>query len=213
MILQFGLQVKVKVTVKCTTLNFTTFVFNIHFYIPLLPRYLISPILFPCNISEQHLNCNILHCYMLIVNITMLLRFFQKHHYRELSLEAQKSLGEIPEKFTEYWLTRFPRLLCHVWCAMQSFRVESSLKQYYHSQYIFPSGYEEQQLSQSVPIHLKRYSNVLPTPTKMQQIADKVNWSPNRTKNRGQRKKQEKRKQEESSPWILQSPNEIIQKQ
>lgn len=136
----------------------------------------------------------------------------KKHHYRELSLEAQKSLGEIPEKFTEYWLTRFPRLLCHVWCAMQSFRVESSLKQYYHSQYIFPSGYEEQQLSQSVPIHLKRYSNVLPTPTKMQQIADKVNWSPNRTKNRGQRKKQEKRKQEESSPWILQSPNEIIQK-
>ncbi|XP_029178141.1 serine/threonine-protein kinase/endoribonuclease IRE1 [Nylanderia fulva] len=136
----------------------------------------------------------------------------KKHHYRELTPEAQRSLGEIPEKFTEYWLTRFPCLLCHVWCAMQSFRDESTLKQYYHSQYIFPSDYEEQELSQSVPIHLMQYSNVLSTSTKMQPITDKVvNWSPNRVKNRGQRRK-ERRKQEEDPLWILQSPNEIIQK-
>ncbi|XP_029675812.1 serine/threonine-protein kinase/endoribonuclease IRE1 [Formica exsecta] len=128
----------------------------------------------------------------------------KKHHYRELSPKAQESLGEIPEQFTEYWLSRFPCLLCHVWCAMQSFRDESCMKQYYHSQYIFTSGYEEQKLTKFT--RMERISDALSTPTKMQQT-DGVNWTLNRIKYRGQRRKQEKRKQEEPSPWILQSPN------
>lgn len=128
----------------------------------------------------------------------------KKHHYRELSPKAQESLGEIPEKFTEYWLSRFPSLLCHVWCAMQSFRNESCLKQYYHSQYTFATGYEEQPLTKFTHIEL---NNELSMPTKIRQT-DNVDWNPNRIKYRGQRRKQEKRKQEESSLWILQqSPN------
>lgn len=117
----------------------------------------------------------------------------------------QESLGEIPEKFTEYWLLRFPSLLCHVWCAMQSFRNESCLKQYYHSQYIFVSDYEEQSLTKFT--HIKRINNALSTPTKIRRT-DNADWTPNRVRGRGQRRKQEKKKQEEPSLWILkQSPN------
>ncbi|XP_072763557.1 serine/threonine-protein kinase/endoribonuclease IRE1 [Anoplolepis gracilipes] len=125
----------------------------------------------------------------------------KKHHYRELSPKAQESLGEIPEKFTEYWLSRFPCLLRHVWCAMQSFRDESTLKQYYHSQYTFATGYEEQELTKFTHIEQINKENQSMR-TKMRQT-NNIDWSPNRIKYRGQRKKQEKRKQDESSPWIL----------
>lgn len=87
---------------------------------------------------------------------------------------------------------------------MQSFRNESCLKQYYHSQYTFATGYEEQPLTKFTHIEL---NNELSMPTKIRQT-DNVDWNPNRIKYRGQRRKQEKRKQEESSLWILQqSPN------
>ncbi|XP_012058791.1 PREDICTED: serine/threonine-protein kinase/endoribonuclease IRE1 [Atta cephalotes] len=122
----------------------------------------------------------------------------KKHHYRELSLKAQESLGEIPNKFTEYWLSRFPCLLCHVWCAMQNFRNESSLKQYYHPHYIFVSGYEGQSI-----VRMDRINNTLSTSTRTRQTID---WSPNRTRYRGQKRKQEKKKQEES-PWLLHPSN------
>ncbi|KYN04749.1 Serine/threonine-protein kinase/endoribonuclease ire-1, partial [Cyphomyrmex costatus] len=123
----------------------------------------------------------------------------KKHHYRELSLKAQESLGEIPNKFTEYWLSRFPCLLCHVWSAMQSFRDESSLKQYYHPHYTFVSNYEGQQ-----SIQMDRINNALLTSTTTGQTS--VNWSPNRTKYR-QKRRPEKKKQEVSPSWLLHSPN------
>lgn len=66
----------------------------------------------------------------------------KKHHYRELSVEVREKLGEIPDNFMEYWLSRYPCLLCHVWCAMQSFHDEPSLKQYYLSSYIFTTNYK-----------------------------------------------------------------------
>ncbi|XP_012535031.2 serine/threonine-protein kinase/endoribonuclease IRE1 [Monomorium pharaonis] len=126
----------------------------------------------------------------------------KKHHYRELSPKAQESLGEVPNKFTEYWLLRFPCLLCHVWCAMQNFRNESSLKQYYHPHYIFASAYEGQQPI----IQTNRVSNALSTSTKTRQT-NGIDWSPNRTRYRGQRRKQEKKKQEESTLWLLHPAN------
>ncbi|XP_011630520.1 serine/threonine-protein kinase/endoribonuclease IRE1 isoform X1 [Pogonomyrmex barbatus] len=115
----------------------------------------------------------------------------KKHHYRELSPEAQESLGEIPNKFTEYWLSRFPCLLCHVWCAMQSFRDESSLKQYYHPHYTFMSDYEGQQSAERTD----HVDNALSTSIRTRQAnSSLIDWGLNRPKYRSQRKKQEKKK-------------------
>ncbi|XP_014471160.1 PREDICTED: serine/threonine-protein kinase/endoribonuclease IRE1 [Dinoponera quadriceps] len=120
----------------------------------------------------------------------------KKHHYRELSPKAQESLGEIPVQFTEYWLSRFPYLLCHVWCAMQSFRGESNFKRYYHSQYIFSCGCEEQQGA----IRMTRMKNTLTSNRR-------IHSSTNPTKYRGQRKKQERKKQEEPIPCLMSPAN------
>lgn len=62
----------------------------------------------------------------------------KKHHYRELSLEAQRSLGAIPDQFVMYWMDRFPRLLLHSWLAMQILRHEPVFKPYYHISHTFP---------------------------------------------------------------------------
>jgi hypothetical protein len=63
--------------------------------------------------------------------------FLQKHHYRELSEEAQQSLGEIPNKFIDYWTQRFPLLLLHTWITMQCVKNEPIFNPYYHKDYIF----------------------------------------------------------------------------
>nr|CAD7443363.1 unnamed protein product [Timema bartmani] len=63
----------------------------------------------------------------------------KKHHYRDLSEEAQQSLGELPNKFVDYWTERFPLLLLHSWLAMQCIRSEPVFEQYYHSSYAFNS--------------------------------------------------------------------------
>lgn len=44
----------------------------------------------------------------------------KKHHYRELSDSLKKALGPVPDSFTEYFLSRFPRLLIHVFCAVSN---------------------------------------------------------------------------------------------
>ncbi|XP_022905104.2 serine/threonine-protein kinase/endoribonuclease IRE1 [Onthophagus taurus] len=59
----------------------------------------------------------------------------KKHHYRELSPEAQLSLGDVPEAFTRYWTSRFPLLLLHSWHAMQCVSHEKIFVQYYPSRY------------------------------------------------------------------------------
>ncbi|XP_018576768.1 serine/threonine-protein kinase/endoribonuclease IRE1, partial [Anoplophora glabripennis] len=56
----------------------------------------------------------------------------KKHHFRELSAEAQTSLGDIPEAFTNYWTSRFPLLLVHTWIMMQCVAYETTFKNYYH---------------------------------------------------------------------------------
>lgn len=54
-----------------------------------------------------------------------------------MSEEAQQSLGEIPDKFIDYWTQRFPLLLLHTWLTMQSVKTEPIFSQYYHKDYVF----------------------------------------------------------------------------
>ncbi|KAL8579389.1 hypothetical protein ACOMHN_026754 [Nucella lapillus] len=56
----------------------------------------------------------------------------KKHHYRELPEEVKASLGRIPDEFVQYFTSRFPRLLMHVYTAMDICKEESILRQYYH---------------------------------------------------------------------------------
>ncbi|KAK2585144.1 hypothetical protein KPH14_008650 [Odynerus spinipes] len=119
----------------------------------------------------------------------------KKHHYRELTPAAQESLGEIPEKFTEYWLSRFPCLLSHVWCAMQKFRSEPTLKSYYHIQYNFINSNEVEESEMETDQLISISTNRIQEGT--------VDWSPNRNRYRGHRRKQERKKIIEPSTWIL----------
>uniref|UniRef100_A0A8C0GLA8 Serine/threonine-protein kinase/endoribonuclease IRE1 n=1 Tax=Chelonoidis abingdonii TaxID=106734 RepID=A0A8C0GLA8_CHEAB len=55
----------------------------------------------------------------------------KKHHYRELPLEVQETLGSIPDYFVCYFTSRFPRLLLHTYHAMQICRGERLFQHYY----------------------------------------------------------------------------------
>ncbi|GAB6029558.1 hypothetical protein CHUAL_005303 [Chamberlinius hualienensis] len=60
----------------------------------------------------------------------------KKHHYRELSEELRNELGETPSKFIEYFTSRFPKLIPHVYYAMQCCKMEPAFARYY-SEYDF----------------------------------------------------------------------------
>lgn len=122
----------------------------------------------------------------------------KKHHYRELSPEAQASLGELPNKFTEYWLSRFPCLLTHVWSTLQSFRSEPGLKDYYHTDYIFTSEYETNYTNHDCPI-----SSTLSVTSPSWRTSATVDYSPNRTRYRNHGRKQERKKIEKPLTWTL----------
>ncbi|KAJ1129588.1 hypothetical protein NDU88_007955 [Pleurodeles waltl] len=55
----------------------------------------------------------------------------KKHHYRELPLEVQETLGSIPDDFVCYFTSRFPKLLLHTYHAMQSCCYERPFQPYY----------------------------------------------------------------------------------
>lgn len=55
----------------------------------------------------------------------------KKHHYRDLSNEVKASLGDIPDGLMDYFSTRFPELLPHVYQAMQLCKDENVFKSYY----------------------------------------------------------------------------------
>ncbi|VVC31730.1 PUB domain,Pyrrolo-quinoline quinone beta-propeller repeat,Protein kinase domain,Serine/threonine- [Cinara cedri] len=73
-------------------------------------------------------------------SIRDLLRAFRnkKHHFRELSLDTQKLLGDIPDTFLEYWTTRFPLLVYHTWTSMQCLSNEITFVKYFTNCYKFP---------------------------------------------------------------------------
>ncbi|XP_050310962.1 serine/threonine-protein kinase/endoribonuclease IRE1-like isoform X2 [Anthonomus grandis grandis] len=64
----------------------------------------------------------------------------KKHHFRELTREAQESLGEIPDAFTNYWTSRFPLLLAHAYVAMQCVAHENTFHIYYHESFRYPTS-------------------------------------------------------------------------
>ncbi|CAG9832376.1 unnamed protein product [Diabrotica balteata] len=71
----------------------------------------------------------------------------KKHHFRELSPEAQKILGRDSESFTTYWLSRFPLLLVHTWIVMQNVADEDHFIKFYHTSFRYPLElYREQML-------------------------------------------------------------------
>ncbi|NXF99613.1 ERN1 endoribonuclease, partial [Sakesphorus luctuosus] len=55
----------------------------------------------------------------------------KKHHYRELPLEVQETLGSIPDDFVCYFTARFPRLLLHTYHAMHICCQERLFQHYY----------------------------------------------------------------------------------
>ncbi|CRL01658.1 CLUMA_CG014880, isoform A [Clunio marinus] len=61
----------------------------------------------------------------------------KKHHYHELSADAQRVLGTIPSDFVKYWITLFPYLLSHSYHAMELCSKENIFKRYYSPLYVF----------------------------------------------------------------------------
>lgn len=55
----------------------------------------------------------------------------QKHHYRELPVEVQETLGSIPDDFVRYFTSRFPYLLSHTYRAMELCSHERLFQTYY----------------------------------------------------------------------------------
>ncbi|XP_011300602.1 serine/threonine-protein kinase/endoribonuclease IRE1 [Fopius arisanus] len=134
----------------------------------------------------------------------------KKHHYRELTAEAQASLGDIPEKFTEYWLLRFPSLLSHSWCAMQRFRKEPTLQDYYDPEYEYTtySAYEQVvNVPRRVSSEDALSEHDSPTSrTPNWRFRNGDDWSPNRSRFRSyKRKNQERKKNEGALIWTLPS--------
>lgn len=55
----------------------------------------------------------------------------KKHHYRELSNELKEDLGDLPDGYMDYFNSRFPELLPHIYEAMQICKSEATFKLYY----------------------------------------------------------------------------------
>ena len=73
----------------------------------------------------------------------------KKHHYRELSEQVQKHLGDIPDSFVVYWTSRFPLLLIHTWLTMQCIKYEPVFSCYYDKNYNFIDLPKQDYLSSS----------------------------------------------------------------
>lgn len=56
----------------------------------------------------------------------------KKNHFNDCSEELKKDLGQLPDQFLEYFSSRFPQLLLHVYKAFQIHRRNSSFKMYYN---------------------------------------------------------------------------------
>ncbi|XP_043945168.1 serine/threonine-protein kinase/endoribonuclease IRE2 [Protopterus annectens] len=55
----------------------------------------------------------------------------KKHHFQELPADVQETLGEVPDKFVQYFTSRFPRLLLHTHNAMKMCARERLFHPYY----------------------------------------------------------------------------------
>lgn len=78
---------------------------------------------------------------------------FQKHHFRELSPEAQALLGEDSATFMNYWTERFPLLLAHTWITMQCVADEEKFKSYYHKTHRYSVKQFKNQMDQYLALN------------------------------------------------------------
>ena len=61
----------------------------------------------------------------------------KKHHYNELPEVTKLMYGRLPDQFTDYWTSRFPKLLIHSWMSMHCIKNEPSLAKYFDKDYDF----------------------------------------------------------------------------
>lgn len=55
----------------------------------------------------------------------------KKHHYYELPDQVKSSLGKLPDEFVDYFISRFPKLINHVYDVMKRCSNEPMLDVYY----------------------------------------------------------------------------------
>jgi len=65
----------------------------------------------------------------------------KKNHYREVTAEVRRIMGENPHEFCYFWISRFPKLLMHSWYAMHCVKNEHIFSRYYDKQYDFLQKY------------------------------------------------------------------------
>ena len=58
-------------------------------------------------------------------------------HFQELSREIKSIYGRFPDKFADYWLSKFPKLLIHSWLSMHCVKNEPTFLKHYHKDYEF----------------------------------------------------------------------------
>ncbi|KAI5728967.1 hypothetical protein M8J77_023734 [Diaphorina citri] len=128
----------------------------------------------------------------------------KKHHYRELTAQAQKLLGSIPNEFMSYWLSKYPHILHHTWVSMQCIRSEPCLSKYYsHSAFEFTKKGDT-----SIPKWITEFvqnSPRKPAPppcdaTTPGATVEKIFNKPSASKNKYTHWKNKKAKQQASSP-------------
>lgn len=61
----------------------------------------------------------------------------KKHHYNELEEVTKLMYGRMPDQFTDYWTTRFPRLLIHSWMSLHCIKNEPGFIKYFDKDYDF----------------------------------------------------------------------------
>ena len=61
----------------------------------------------------------------------------KKHHYNELPEETKALYGQIPDKFANYWTSKFPQLLIHSWYAMHAIKNEPTFVKYFDKEFDF----------------------------------------------------------------------------
>ena len=57
--------------------------------------------------------------------------------FQELSREIKSIYGRFPDKFADYWLSKFPKLLIHSWLSMHCVKNEPTFLKHYHKDYEF----------------------------------------------------------------------------
>ena len=59
------------------------------------------------------------------------------HHYNEKSSDIKLALGSLDDGFVEYWMSRFPTLLLHVFKAVEPWKQIDDFKQFYCDDFNF----------------------------------------------------------------------------